>query len=158
MFPFQHCHTITQHEESLSDEDLNIDCEDDPDSSEALSLAEHMNISHSTIDYFTVANAILCGCIFNVLKPCHTFATATTTFHITNKPSLLTTVDEAATLFGILDLHPTIWEFLQHVQDHANAHDISGIRSQDLHCTLPFDQIQIWYKLRVQQYLYHDDE
>ena len=148
----------TQHEESLSDEDLDIDREDDPDSSEALSLAEHMNISHSTVDYFAVANAISHGCIFNMLKPCRTFVTATTAFHITNKPSLLTTVDKAATLFGIPDLRPTIWEFLQCVQDHANAHDISGVRSQDLCCTLPFDQIQIWYKLRVQQYLYHDDE
>ncbi|KAG6379016.1 hypothetical protein JVT61DRAFT_11438 [Boletus reticuloceps] len=39
-----------------------------------------------------------------------------------------------------------------------NAHNVSGVRTCDLHCPLPFDHIQIWYKLQVQQYLYHEDK
>ena len=69
------------------------------------------------------------------------------------------TVNEAATLFGIPDFHPAIWEFLQRIQDPTtNFHDILGARSQDIGCPLPFDHIQIWYKLCVQQHLYHEDK
>ncbi|KAI9570933.1 hypothetical protein HD554DRAFT_2037123 [Boletus coccyginus] len=71
--------------------------------------------------------------------------------------SLHTTVDEAAILFEILDLHPVIWEFLQHVQNCTN-HDVLGNRTQNLNCPLPFDRIQVWYKLCVQQFLYHMDQ
>ena len=67
------------------------------------------------------------------------------------------TVNEAAMLFGITDLCPALQEFLQHIQDHTNVHDVSGIRTQDLHSQLLFDHIQIWYKLRVQRHLYHKD-
>ena len=118
-----------------------------------------MNISRSSVNYFAIADAIARGCIPSAPKPHRTFATPTTAFHIANKPSLRMTVDEAATLFGIPDFRPAIWEFLQRIQDPTtNFHDISGARSQDVGCPLPFDRIQIWYKLRVQQHLYHEDK
>ena len=151
----------TQHEESLLFEDdvLDFDREDDHDNSETPSLLEHMNISHSSINYFTIADAIARGCIPSAPKPHRTFATPTTAFHIANKPSLRMTVDEATTLFGIPDFHPAIWEFLQHIQDPTtNFHDIPGTRLQDIGCPLPFDHIQIWYQLHVQQHLYHEDK
>ena len=39
-----------------------------------------------------------------------------------------------------------------------DIHDILGVRMQDPRCPLPFDHIQIWYKLHVQQYFYHEDK
>ncbi|KAF8440256.1 hypothetical protein L210DRAFT_865362 [Boletus edulis BED1] len=93
-------HFKTQHDQSSDEEDLDIDHEGDPNDLDALSLAEHMNVSHSTVNYFTVTNAISRGCISNALKPCRTFVTSTTAFHITNKHSLLTSINKATTLFG----------------------------------------------------------
>lgn len=139
------------------EEDVDSDKEDDPDDPNTPS-AEPMNISRLTVNYFAIADAISRGHILNAPRPYRTFATSTTAFHIANKPSLRTTVDEAATLFGIPDLRPAIWDFLQRVQDRTNAHDVSGARTQDLQCPLPFDRVQIWYKLRVQQHLYHEDD
>lgn len=141
-----------QHKESLlsegerggeEGEGEDFDHEDHTDDSDGSFLAEHVNLSHSIINYFVLADAISHSLIPNTPKLHHTFMTPTTTFHITNKPSLQMTIDEAAILFGILDLCPTIWEFFECIQDHRNTHDVSGIRTRDIHCSLPFDQIQV---------------
>ncbi|KAF8449211.1 hypothetical protein L210DRAFT_3609588 [Boletus edulis BED1] len=149
-----------RHEKSLlsEEDDLDFDQEDDHDELDAPSLHEHMKISISclSVNYFVIADAIAHGCIPNAPRPHRTFATSTTTFHIADKPSLQTTVDEATVLFGITDLRPALLEFLQRVQDQ-NVHDVSGIRTQDLHGQLPFDHIQVWYRLHVQRHLYHED-
>lgn len=148
--------SVARQEHYLSDEE-DFDRDDDPDDSNTSSLPAS-NISRPPINYFVIADDIARGRILNALRPHRTFANSTTAFHIAEKPSLRTTVDEAATLFGIPDLRPAIWEFLQRVQDGTNTHDVSGIRTQDPRCPLPFDRVQIWYKLRIQQYLYHEDE
>ncbi|KAF8547652.1 hypothetical protein OG21DRAFT_1527012 [Imleria badia] len=123
------------------------------------SLSEHMDISQQTVNYFVVAEALSHDCIPNASKPYHTFSSFTTVFHIANKSSLGMTVDEAAMLFGVPDLCPAIWEFLQHVQNNMN-YDVLGDRTQNFNCPLAllFDHIQVWYKLHVQQFLYYIDE
>ena len=143
-------HFQAWHETFIPDNDHDHDVDSD-----SPYVSEHMNVTCQSINYFAVTDALLHGSIPSALKPHCTFSNSTTTFHIANKLSLHITVDEAATLFGILDLHPAIWEFLQHSQDRTD-HPVSGVRTQHLHCPLPFDHIHIWYKLRVQQSLYHD--
>ena len=139
------------------DGDADSDQEDEYDiDSDASSLCDHINISPRIVDYFAVADALSRGAIPNAPKPHRTFSTSTTTFHIANKLSLSMTVDEAATLYSIPNLHPAIWEYLQCVQHCTDDHPVSGVQTSDLHCPLPFNRIQIWYKLRVQQFLYHD--
>ena len=56
------------HEESLlsEDEDLDFDQEDVRDDSDTPSLHKHMNISHSSVNYFAIADAIAHGCIPSV--------------------------------------------------------------------------------------------
>ena len=139
------------------EDDLDFDQEDNNIELDTPSLSEHMNVSRSTVNYFAVAEALSCGCIPNALKPHHTFSSSSTAFHITNKPSLHMTVDEAAVLFEVPDLRPAIWEFLQCVQNRTN-HDVSSVRTQNLDCPLPFDRIQVWYKVCVQQFLHHTDK
>ena len=90
-------------------------------------VSGHMNITRQSVNYFAIANT-LCS-IPGALKPSCTFSNSTTAFHIANKPSLRVTVDEAATLFGILDLRLAIWEFLQCGQD-CTDHPVSGVRTQ----------------------------
>ncbi|KAF8548782.1 hypothetical protein OG21DRAFT_1479082 [Imleria badia] len=156
-----HIETRDQSIFSPDDEDLDSDQrENGQDSgidSNAPSLSEHMNIHRSSVNYFVVPEALAHGCIPNAPKPYRTFSSSTTVFHIANKPSLCTTIDQAATLFGVPDLRPAICEYLQRAQADVN-HDVSGVRTQGLDCQLPLDRIQIWYKLRVQQFLYHADD
>lgn len=156
-FRFDVATYVANHEEPLlsDEEDPDFDRENDRDG--ALSLHEHMNVSRSSANYFATADSIARGFIPRAPKPHRTFGTSTTAFHIADKPSFRMTVDEAAALFGIPDLRPAIWEFLQRVQNHTDVHNASGTLTQDLRCPLPFDEIRIWCKLRVQQYLYHEE-
>ncbi|KAI6161477.1 hypothetical protein EDD17DRAFT_1759243 [Pisolithus thermaeus] len=118
------------------------------------SLHDHMNLPHLPLNYFVIANALACDSIPNAPKPHRTFSNITTAFHLTTKPSLHMTIDNAAILFKLPDLRPVIREFLQCAQNHLN-HPVSGVTSQDLHYPLPFNCIQIWYKIHIQQFLYH---
>ena len=52
------------------------------------------------------------------------------------------------------NLHPMIKDFLQCEQDNS-SHAVMGVQMQDSQCPLPFDHVQIWYKICVQQFLYH---
>ena len=121
-------------------DDFDEDEEDEVD--DANSLIQQLYPSRSAVNYFSIADSLACSCTPNVPTPSHTFATTTTTFHIATKPSLHLSVDEAATQFGILDLHPTIKDFLQWEQDNS-SHPVKGVQMQDSQCPLPFDRVQI---------------
>ncbi|KAG6372388.1 hypothetical protein JVT61DRAFT_7853 [Boletus reticuloceps] len=95
-----------------------------------------MKLSRTPVNYFTITDALTSGFIPDVLKPCRTFSTSTTTFHLAIKPSLHMSIDAASDLFRLPDLHPTISEFLQCIKNHMN-HPISGVTSQDLHVHFP---------------------
>jgi hypothetical protein len=125
--------------------------------SDSPSLREPVRLSRVSVNYFAIANALTTGSIPNTLTPRRTFSTATIAFHLTNKPSNHMTVDEAAVLFGLPDLCPAIYEFLQCVQNSSDL-PVVGATTRDLRCPLPFDRVQIWYKVRVQQHLYHKEQ
>jgi hypothetical protein len=134
-------------------ENDNIFDQDDTNIDDVTPLS-HLELSRSTINYFSIADFLAHGCVPDAPKPYRTFATSTTAFHITIKPSLHVGIDEAATLFGIPDLCPAIRDFLQCIEDKS-GHPMTSTRTQDLHCPLPFDRVQVWYKLHLQQFLYH---
>jgi len=110
--------------------------------------------SWPTINYFMIANALVRGCIPNAAKPHRTLLTTTTAFHLASKPSLRLSVDEAAVMFKLLDLCAALAEYLCHLQNRT-PHLVSGVRSGQNHA-LPFDHLQIWYKIHVQQMQYYD--
>ncbi|KIJ11760.1 hypothetical protein PAXINDRAFT_15343 [Paxillus involutus ATCC 200175] len=58
-------------------------------------------------------------------------------------------------MFNLPDLRPAIWEFLQRLHD-GSPHPVSGARTQQQDYSLPFERLQIWCKVRVQQMSYHD--
>ena len=139
---------------SVGDDEEEHDGDADSDSP---SLREPVRLSRVSVNYFAIANALTTGSIPSTLTPPRTFSTATTAFHLANKSSNRMTVDEAAVLFGLPDLRPAIYEFLQRVQNSSD-HPVSGTTTRDLRCPLPFDRVQIWYKIRVQQHLYHKEQ
>ncbi|KAI6104344.1 hypothetical protein F5141DRAFT_1216885 [Pisolithus sp. B1] len=144
----------TRHEGNPSEDD---DLEEEHDIEldfNNCSLCDHMNLPCLPLNYFVITNALACDSIPNAPKPHCTFSNITTAFHLATKPSLCMTIDDAAILFKLPDLRPAIGEFLQRAQNHLN-HPISGVTSQDLCYPLPFDHIQIWYKIHIQQFLYH---
>lgn len=142
----RHRGNSTEDDDETEDHDIDVDF----DSSTPTKL------SRAHLNYFSIADALARGSIPEAPIPYRTFSTSTTAFHLSTKPSLRMTVDDASALFGLPDLRPAIWEFLQRVQQGSTNHPISGVTNQDLRCPLPFDRIQIWCKIRTQQFLYHD--
>ncbi|KAI5980659.1 hypothetical protein EDD15DRAFT_2187253 [Pisolithus albus] len=134
-------------DDSEEEHDIELDFND-------CSLRDHMNLPRLPLNYFVIANALASDSIPNAPKPHCTFSNITTAFHLATKPSLRMTIDDATVLFKLPDLRPAIGEFLQRAQNHSN-HPVSGVTSQDLCYPLPFDRIQIWYKICIQQFLYH---
>ncbi|KAI6032442.1 hypothetical protein EDC04DRAFT_2605185 [Pisolithus marmoratus] len=88
-----------------------------------------------------------------MLKLYCTFSTATTAFHLSTKPSLRLSVDEAAIMFNLPDLCTAISEYL-YCLENGMPHLVSGVRSQQNH-ELLFNHLQIWCKVHVQQMRYH---
>ncbi|KAF8833078.1 hypothetical protein BDN67DRAFT_986268, partial [Paxillus ammoniavirescens] len=62
---------------------------------------------------------------------------------------------EASTLFNIPDLHVEIWEFLHHVENRE-PHPVPSNGSPGSNFPLPFNRLQVWHKIRVQQMHYHN--
>ncbi|KAI5982220.1 hypothetical protein EDD15DRAFT_2391380 [Pisolithus albus] len=151
----------TYMESKRGEEDLRVDeiegneteqdKEHEPDEEEF--PTDHLATTQSPINYFTIVDALMCGCIPNAPRLYRTFSTATTAFHLSTKPSLRLSVDEAAIMFNLPDLHAAISEYL-HRLESGMPHRVSGVRSQQDH-QLPFDRLQIWCKVRVQQMRYH---
>ncbi|KAI6128922.1 hypothetical protein EDD16DRAFT_1690159 [Pisolithus croceorrhizus] len=108
---------------------------------------DHLAATWSPINYFMIMDALMCGCIPNAPRPYHTFSTATTAFHLSTKPSLRLSVDEAAVMFNLPDLHAAISEYLHCLQSRM-PHHVSWVRSQQDH-QLPFNHLQIWCKVHT---------
>ncbi|KAG1788469.1 uncharacterized protein HD556DRAFT_1434027 [Suillus plorans] len=82
-----------------------------------------------------------------------------TALHLVYDPSIQNiTVDEATIKFALPDLQPAIADFLQWeaTYGHAHVHAIGGPRRAGPTAILPFDKIQVWFKIRVQEMELYD--
>ena len=83
----------------------------------------------------------------------HTFSTATTGFHLTVKPNIpQAEVNDLANDFNIPGLYLSIRDFLSHYLYDQDTRRIAG-RQGPMHGTLlPFDGIQVWHSVQVQNF------
>ncbi|KIK28136.1 hypothetical protein PISMIDRAFT_7663, partial [Pisolithus microcarpus 441] len=66
-------------------------------------------------------------------------------------------IDKAAELFDILDLRGALADYLGHEGPHVwNFHSFGRQRRSPPDAHLPFSDLQVWYKVRLQQKSYHD--
>ena len=91
------------------------------------------------------------------IKPFRVFSTDTTAFHLASKPSLRLNIDEAADMFKIPDLHQVLLQFFCRLENGV-PHSAPRTRNEGENCVLPFERIQIWHKIRVQQMQYYDSK
>jgi len=135
---------------------LGTDDRHEPDSEDS-SFADHLAAFRPVSNYFAIADALRRGCIPTAIKPFRTFSNDTTAFRLASKPSLRLNIDDAADMFKILGLRQALLEFFCHLENRA-PHPTSGAGNEGGDCVLPFDRIQIWHKIRVQQMQYHDNK
>ncbi|KAG0702891.1 hypothetical protein DFH29DRAFT_804305 [Suillus ampliporus] len=147
-------------EEDLEDngeEEEIINC-DEWESDPQNALLEEMNRTCVTMNYFNKARQTVTA----IPHPPRTFiASSNTAIHLNYDPShTRVRVDDIANEFNILDLRVILSDFLLHdARDGGVIHGVGGPRrrpSIDHPLILPFERVQVWYSVRLQQTSFHD--
>ncbi|KAG2336846.1 hypothetical protein BDR05DRAFT_1005492 [Suillus weaverae] len=111
------------------------------------------------MNYFAIARALWCRDEGSVPVPLHSFSIGCTAFHLGYDLSIRNiTINEVAMKFGLPDLRTAIADFLQHevTHGHQHIHAIGGPRRAGPTAALPFDKVQVWFKIRLQETDFHD--
>ncbi|KAH7903379.1 hypothetical protein BJ138DRAFT_1020738, partial [Hygrophoropsis aurantiaca] len=111
--------------------------------------------SRSLTDYFAKALALQEN--HAVPLPTRTFANNSTAIHISRDPvRTRVLIDDVAEQFRIPDLRAALGDYLLRDREPGNVHTIGGQRRSAANCQLPFKHLQIWHKIRLQQFSFHD--
>ncbi|KAG1768243.1 hypothetical protein EV702DRAFT_979542, partial [Suillus placidus] len=87
-----------------------------------------------------------------------TFVVRWMAFHLAYDPSIRSiTLDEVAVKFGLPDLRLAMADFLHHEVTYGNrVHPIGGPRRAGHNTEVPFDKVQVWFKICLQETEFHD--
>ncbi|KAF8130961.1 hypothetical protein EV363DRAFT_1398782 [Boletus edulis] len=107
-------------------------------------------------DFFAVATKLLTMTKF-VPRPLRTFNIGSTAFCINYDASLRrVTIDDVATMFGLPDLRAALGDYVRREGEFSQNFHKFGPRRSAEDVQLPFRDLQIWYKVHLQQKCYHD--
>ncbi|KAG2119808.1 uncharacterized protein F5147DRAFT_795944 [Suillus discolor] len=112
---------------------------------------------HPVMDYFQIAKELLHKEVGSIPVPLRSFVVGCTALHILYDPSIRSIkVDEAATMFNLPDLRPALTDFLhREVTSGCCVHAIGGPRRAGPNAELPFDKLQVWFKICLQETDFH---
>ncbi|KAG1879921.1 hypothetical protein F4604DRAFT_1880050 [Suillus subluteus] len=116
--------------------------------------------SQPITNYFVVAQHLRHKDVGSVPLPLRTFTVGRTAFHLAYSPSIRTiTINEVAVKFGLPDLRAALVDFLYREATHGqhHVHSIGGGQRADPHVQLPFDNLQVWFKLCLQNTDFHEN-
>ena len=113
------------------------------------SLQRHTN-------YFKLANALENDQYPQAPKPYRTFVGGGTALHLTRDATMKISVEDAMEKFALPDLRGALVDFITRLEDNSPL-TIGGRRSASstASASLPFDEIQIWVRLQIQNQSYH---
>jgi hypothetical protein len=105
-------------------------------------------------DYFELANALERGLHPRSPLPFRTAVQGNTAIHLTRDPTMRMSIDDAMKQFDLPDLRGALADFLAR---GSNSHPlrIGGRRIADINSPLPFDDIQVWTKVQLQNRSYY---
>ncbi|KAG1838044.1 hypothetical protein DFJ58DRAFT_734059 [Suillus subalutaceus] len=134
------------------DGDVDFDADVDHDIPHLLAMNKYPGHSRPTTNYFEIAKVLQHREAGTVPVPLRSFVIERTAFHLAYDPSIRNiSVDDAAIKFGLPD-------FLRREDTHGrdHIHTIGGARRAGPTTPLPFDKLQVWFKLRLQDTDFHD--
>lgn len=107
-------------------------------------------------NYFDLANALENGQYPQAPKPYRTFVGGATALHLSRDATMTISVEEAMEKFTLPDLRGALVDFLTRLGENSTL-TIGGRRSRSANpiAPLPFDDIQIWTRLQIQNHSYH---
>ncbi|KAG1845211.1 hypothetical protein F4604DRAFT_1978525 [Suillus subluteus] len=144
------------------DDDVDFDADNDHDiPADLLTIIKYPASGHSRpiTNYFEIAKVLQHREVGTVPVPLCSFVVECTVFHLAYDPSIRNiSVDDASIKFDLSDLRPAIADFLHceatHGRDHI--HTIGRARRAGPTASLPFDKLQVWFKLWLQDTNFHD--
>ncbi|KAG1844743.1 hypothetical protein C8R48DRAFT_617756 [Suillus tomentosus] len=144
--------------EEFVEEDDEIDYYTDVIPTELPSPTRRPGQPRPITDYFSIAKILQQKEVGSVPVPLRSFVVGRTALHLAYDPSIKnTTVDEVAIMFGLPDLRPAIADFLYREATYgSHIHSIGGPRRAAHDAELPFDKVQVWFKVRLQETEFHD--
>jgi hypothetical protein len=131
------------------DEELNEDWVTELDT-----VATVCGPSRKEVNLFAAAGALvarsLLGGATSIPQPLRAFSTLRAAFNLNRKPDIpKISIDALAQLYNLPDLHPALLDFYEHPQN-PSIHRIGGRRRTWANNQLPFENVMVWYSLRVQ--------
>ncbi|KAI5980699.1 hypothetical protein EDD15DRAFT_2186749 [Pisolithus albus] len=113
---------------------------------------------HRVPNFFAIAEQLRTAPPGSTPHPARTFISGATAIRINYKPSLRRiSISEAANLFNLPDLQGALADYLGREGAYAqNFHSFGQQQRSPPDAHLPFKDLQIWYKVRLQQKSYHD--
>jgi hypothetical protein len=135
-----------------TDNDLDNGTEYDMAWVDDLDTAESMDgPSRCVPDLFEVASAVLAKPSHLLILPLRIFSTPLAAFHLNRHPDISKiAVDVLAERFSIPDLRSALADFLAHYLVDQGMHRIGGRRASRHTAPLPFQEVQVWFSVRVQ--------
>ncbi|KAG2126069.1 hypothetical protein DEU56DRAFT_743197 [Suillus clintonianus] len=151
---------LLDHEQRVEEEGLDLDAEEiDVDIDTQDNPIDPTRHPRQITNYFAIAKALQYREVGSVPVPLRSFVDKSTAFHLSYDPSIRSiTVDEVAITFGLPDLRQAIADFLQREATYGqrHVHAIGGPRRAGPGAVLPFDKVQVWFKIRLQEMDLHD--
>ncbi|KAG6373014.1 hypothetical protein JVT61DRAFT_7067 [Boletus reticuloceps] len=107
---------------------------------------------------FAVAQRLLEAIPGTIPKPLRVFIAGSTAFHLNHHPSIrCISIDDAALKFALPDLRGALGDYLNREGNFTrNFHVFGTPRRSPKDVPLPFNDLRIWYKVRLQQKSYYD--
>ncbi|KAF8120971.1 hypothetical protein EV363DRAFT_1187531, partial [Boletus edulis] len=107
-------------------------------------------------NFFAVAAQRLAS-VTSYPRPLRTFSIGSMAFHLNYDPSLRRVpIDNVATMFNLPDLRPALADYVKREGKFAQNFHKFGPRRSGEGAYLPFTELQVWYKVHLQQKFYHD--
>ncbi|KAG1840330.1 hypothetical protein C8R48DRAFT_679623, partial [Suillus tomentosus] len=146
-------------EENEGEED-NIDHDEWEPSDPRTALLEEMNQTCITTNYFSKATQFDTLSHRQLTYPPRTFIGGTTAIHLNYDPSRnRVKVGDVSVDYNIPDLHFALSDFLQRdTRGRDIVHEVASRRRLLIDCPpiIPFDRVQVWHSVCLQQTSFHD--
>ena len=129
------------------------------DDDENLELVQELWSPHcKAANLFAAAQQLLAAPLGTNPNPVRIFVAGSTAFHLNRDPAIhCISIDDVAQSFNLPDLRAALGDYINCEGTFAsNFHVFSGLRRSPHDVLLPFNELQVWNKVRLQQKSYHN--